>query len=453
MKPTVRQGSGLGCSCSLFAKRSPPRKPPEAVAIGSIWSTSGCEGWAIHMIRKPLSAPARAIVAAQLSRRRVLQHAGALGAATILAGCSVRGDDTSDSGRSNVAAADDESDTDKTVRWANWPEYLDYDDQAQVYPSLQAFQSATGIKATYAEDIEDHSAYYGKILPKLKKGEDVGQDIITLGDAVAARMIPLGYAQRLNDTNIPNKSNILPNLSNVEFDPGREYSVTWQSYMTGIAWSKEKIPEGLRRVSDLWQGHWHGGVEVVSDMRDAVGLLMLDAGVDISSNDWGDNEFLAALDVLQKQLDTGQIRQVKGASYLDDLISGDAIAAIAWSGDITQINLEHGDRWSFTIPEGGGVMGSDNLLIPVGSPHKKNAEMLMNHYYDPAIAAEVAAYVQYVTPVHGAKEEMAKIDPGLVENPLIFPTKEFLQNLKVFRPLTPEEDQNYTVEFIKVLGN
>ena len=223
--------------------------------------------------------------------------------------------------------------------------------------------------------------------------------------------------------------------------------------MAGIAWNKEKVPEGLRRVSDLWQDRLHGSVEVVSDMRDTVGLLMQDAGVDISSEDWGDDEFLAALDVLQKQLDTGQIRQVKGSTYLDDLKSEQAVAVIAWSGDIAQLNLENGDRWAFAIPEGGGTIASDNLLVPVGSPHKTNAETLINYYYDPAVAAQVAAYVQYVSPVQGAREEMEKIDPSLVENQLIFPTPEFLENVKNFRTLTPAEDSKYTIEFQKVLGN
>jgi spermidine/putrescine transport system substrate-binding protein len=405
------------------------------------------------MSRKPLSAPARAIVAAQLSRRSVLRGAGAVGAGAALAACGVFGDDPVDQTATQKSAADDKSDTDKTVRWANWPLYLDYDDQAKVYPTLEAFQSATGIKATYAEDIEESGEYFGKILPELKQGQDVGQDIVTMADFITARMISDGYVQELNPDNIPNKKNILPNLGKVDFDPGRKFSLTWQSYMAGIAWNKEMIPEGLKTVSDLWQPRLRGQVEVLSDMRDTTGLIMQDLGTDISSAEWGDDEFLAALDVLQKQLDTGQIRQIKGNSYQEDLIAGDAAAVLAWSGDIAQLNLEHDNKWTFAIPEGGGTISSDNLVIPLGSPHKKNAEMLMNYYYDPAIAAQVAAYVQYVSPVQGAKEEMEKIDPALVQNDLIFPSPEFLENVKTFRTLTPAEEDQYSIEFQKVLGN
>lgn len=407
------------------------------------------------MVRTPLSAPARAIVAAQLSRRSLLRGAGALGAGAALAACSFgQGPgEAANETQGPQPKAEDKSDTEKTVRWANWPLYLDYDEQAKVYPTLEAFKSATGISAEYAEDIDDSGAYFGKILPELKKRKDFGQDIVTLGDFIAARMIQDDYVQRLDADNLPNKDNILPNLADVDFDPGRNYSLTWQSFMTGIAWNKQGVPGGLRSVSDLWKPELRGGVEVLSDMRDTVGLIMLDAGTDISSQDWSEDEFLVALDVLQRQLDTGQIRQVKGNSYLDDLISGDAIAVIGWSGDIAQLNAENDDKWSFAIPERGGAISSDNMLIPVGSPHKKNAEELMNYYYDPAIAAQVAAYVQYVSPVEGAREEMEKIDPALVDNPLIFPTPEFLTNVKAFRTLTPEEDLKFSTEFQKVLGN
>jgi len=404
------------------------------------------------MPRKPLSPQARAVVAAQLSRRNVLRGAGAIGAAAALAACGT-GDDSTSASEDRPSAAADKSETDKKVRWANWTLYLDYDDEAQVYPTLEAFQSETGIEAEYAEDIEDNDSYYGKIQAQLKQGQDIGKDIVVFTDWMAARMIRQGYAQQFDAATIPNKGNILANLADVDFDPGREYSLTWQSGFAGIAWNKEKVPGGLRSVSDLWDADLRGRVEVLTEMRDTIGLIMLDAGVDISADAWGETEFGNALDVLQKQLDTGQIRQVKGNSYKEDLISEDALAVIGWSGDITQINFENDDKWAFTIPTGGGTLWSDNMLIPIGSPYKTNAETLMNYYYDPAVAAEVAAYVNYISPVQGAKEEMANIDPSLVDNPLIFPTDEYLQNVKVFRTLTAEEDTKYSTEFQKVLGN
>ena len=171
------------------------------------------------------------------------------------------------------------------------------------------------------------------------------------------------------------------------------------------------------------------------------------------AGEWGDDEFFAALEVLDAQISSGQIRQVKGNSYAEDLVSGDALAVIGWSGDITVLNFENEPRWEFVLPEAGGTLWSDNLMIPVGSPYKANAEALIDFYYDPEVAAEVAAYVNYICPVEGAREAMEAIDPELVENELIFPTDATLERAHVFRALTPEEETRYNDEFQAVIGN
>jgi len=393
----------------------------------------------------------REIVRAQLSRRSVLRGAGGVGVAAALAACGT-GDTT---GTTEKPAADvkDKSATEKIVRWANWPAYLDYDEKTKKYPTLEKFQQQTGIKATYAEDIDDNDSYYGKIQGQLKNGDDIGKDVITMTDWMAGRLIRQGYVQKLDKANIPNAKNLNPKLQNVDFDPGRAHSLTWQSGYAGIGYRKDQVGRELKTLDDLWAPDLKGKIVVLSEMRDTVGLIMLSQGVDISKQ-FTEDQFNAALDVLQKQVDSGQIRQVKGNSYLEDLRSGNAIAAIAWSGDILLAQFEEEDpNYTFTLPNTGGTLWSDNLMVPIGSPHKANAEKLFDFYYEPAIAAEVAAYVNYICPVEGAKAEMEKIDPSLVDSPLIFPTPEYLQNVKAFRSLSPEEETTFNEAFQKVIGN
>lgn len=268
---------------------------------------------------------------------------------------------------------------------------------------------------------------------------------------MAGRLIRQGYAQELNLDNIPNAANLLPSLQNVDFDPGRKHSLTWQTGYAGIAWNKKAFPKGLKSLDDLWDPALKGRVTVLDEMRDTMGLLMLQNGVDVAGK-WGESEFGAATDVLRKNIDNGQIRQVKGNSYKQDFISGDAIAGIVWSGDVVQMNFENDDQWEFILPEAGGTLWSDNLMVPVASPHKTNAEKLMDFYYDPAVAAEVAAYVNYICPVVGAKEEMEKIDPELVNNPLIFPTDQDLAKAHVFRSLEPDEESTLATQFQNAIG-
>ncbi len=405
---------------------------------------------------RPLADPlGAALVRARLSRRSLLRGAAGAGLASVLAACGT-GDDTGTEGGGAAAAAKpkpatDRSDTEKVVNWANWTLYLDYDEDTKKYPTLEAFQKQTGIKASYAEDIDDNDNYWGKIQGQLRNGQDIGKDLVVFTDWMAARMIRSGFAQKLDKANVPNAKNLLPSLQQVDFDPGRNYSLTWQSGFGVLAWNKEKVPGGLKNISDLWKPELKGRVEVLSEMRDTMGLIMLEQGKDISGN-FSEDDFMSAIAALQKQIDSGQIRQVKGNSYKEDLISGDALAVIGWSGDIFQINAENDDKWGVTLPEAGGTLWSDNLLVPIGSPHKKNAETLLNYYFDPKVAATVEEWVNYICPVVGAQDEMRKIDESLAESPWIFPTDEFLQKAKVFRTLTPDEETKYSEAFQKVIG-
>ncbi|QTG82769.1 ABC transporter substrate-binding protein [Arthrobacter crystallopoietes] len=403
--------------------------------------------------RLPDDPRLRRLIGAQLSRRNILMGAGGLSLAGLLAACGTGGTGTTSNGQAGeAAAAEDLSASEKEVNWANWTLYLDYDDKSQSYPSLEAFTAATGIAANYSEDIDGNDTYFGKVQAQLAAGQDIGQDIITLTDWMAARLIRLGYTQELDHAKIPNAANLLQTLKNVDFDPGRKNSLTWQSGFAGIAWNKEAVPGGLKTVSDLWKPELKGRVEVLDEMRDTMGLMMLENGTDISG-DWSADEFSNALDDLTKQISDGQIRQVKGNSYKEDLISGDALAVICWSGDITQLNFENGDKWEFALPDAGGTLWSDNLMVPIGAPHKANAEALMDFYYDPKNAATVAAYVNYICPVQGAREAMEKIDPELVENPLIFPSEDYLAKAHVFRSLSADEETDFTNRFQKAIGN
>jgi spermidine/putrescine transport system substrate-binding protein len=379
----------------------------------------------------------------QVNRRTLLAGAGAGAAALALAACSTGG------GQSKPTPAADKSASDKTLNWANWAAYIDEDDAGN-YPTLQAFEEQTGIKVNYEVAVDDNNTYYGKVKDQLALGQDIGADTACLTDWMIARWIRFGYAQELDHGNIPSIANLTPSLQNVDFDPGRKMSLPWQGGFAGICWNKEAVPGGLASVSDLWGADLKGRVGVLSEMRDTMGLIMLENGVDISG-DWGDDEYDAAIELLQKQVSDGQVRNIKGNSYLEDLKSEDTLAAICWSGDITVINAEAGDKWEFAIPTAGGTLWNDNFLVPIGSPRKTNAETLMNYYYEPEVAAEVAAWVNYITPVVGAQEAAAAIDPELAENQLIFPNEETLSNAYVFRSLSGAEEQKYQSEFQSIL--
>ncbi|MFJ3392389.1 ABC transporter substrate-binding protein [Leifsonia aquatica] len=381
--------------------------------------------------------------ASQLSRRGLLAGLSAGAATLALAACSTGG------ASGKPTPAKDNSSTDKTMTWANWQAYLDQDDDGG-YPTLEAFQKQSGITVKYDVAVDDNNTYYAKVKDQLALGKDIGADTVCLTDWMIARWIRLGYVQSFDESAIPNKKNLVANLQDIDFDPGRKKSLPWQSGFAGICWNKEKLPQGLKSVDDLWKPELKGKVGVLSEMRDTMGLLLLQQGVDISKT-FSDADFDKAIDTLTKKVSDGQIRNIKGNSYLNDLKSGDTLAAICWSGDITQLNAEAGDNWEFVLPEAGGTLWSDNFVIPIGSTRKANAEKLIDYYYQPEVAAEVAAWVNYITPVEGAKEAAVAIDPALADNQLIFPDADTLSQAHIFRSLSTAEEQKYQAAFQKVI--
>lgn len=378
----------------------------------------------------------------QMSRRSLISGAGLGLSAVALAACSVEE-------RPRPTAAADESDSVKSLVWANWPAYIDEDDDG-AYPTLLRFQEEFGIDVTYDVAVDDNNSYYGKVKDQLALGQDIGADTVCLTEWMVSRMVRKGYVQELDHANIPNLANLEPSLLNPDYDPGRHLSLPWQAGFAGIAWNTERLPKGIRSVDDLWAPELKGRVGVLSEMRDTIGLIMLAQGVDIAG-DWGDDEFLDATDFFKKQVDDGQIRNIKGNAYINDLENEDTLAAICWSGDITLLNQTAGDKWEFILPEAGGTLWNDTFVVPVGSTQKTNAEILMNYYYDPEVAAEVAAWVNYITPVLGAKEAMDAIDPELASNQLIFPDEDTLAQAHVFRTLSAQEEKTLGTAFQSVL--
>jgi spermidine/putrescine transport system substrate-binding protein len=193
----------------------------------------------------------------------------------------------------------------------------------------------------------------------------------------------------------------------------------------------------------------HGKVEVLSEMRDTMGFLLL--MVDADPEDFTDDEFGAACDRLQKAVDSGQVRAFTGNEYAQDLVKGNVVACEAWSGDVIQLQFDNPDI-KFIAPEEGLSLWSDNMLVPNKATHKTNAEKLMDYYYQPEVAAQVAAWVNYICPVAGAQEAMTKIDPSLAENELIFPGDDLLAKTYDFMSLDQKQEQKYQQQFAAVIG-
>ena len=379
----------------------------------------------------------------QFNRRQVLRGAAVAGAgagALGLASCSSGGSGGGENG---------------SIVWGNWTYYLDFNEETGSWDSLDAFMEETGIDVQYVEDIDDNNTFYGKIKDQLALDQHTGYDVITMTDWMNGRLVQAKQIQEFDYANLPNvKANLVDaQWDALDVDPGRKFTIPWQLPASGWVWNTEAVPNGIKTLDDFLQPALKGKVVVLSEMRDTMGMILAGLGYDPKGS-WGDKEWGEALQWLDDALKSGQIGNVKGNSYTQDLITGDALAAMAWTGDVIMVNAENGNQWTLEIPESGGMIASDSFTVPNGTEaaQKGLVEELINYYYDPVVMAQVADYVTFVPPVKGTQEAMKDVNPENADNPLIFPSEQDWTRLRSFRTLSPEEDKKYSDEFQKVLG-
>jgi spermidine/putrescine transport system substrate-binding protein len=385
-----------------------------------------------------------------ITRRRLLERA-ALGGAALslpawLAACG--GDGIEGAGSETEGAGAVDRTLANTLVISNWPLYVDIDEKTKKRPTIQGFMDEFGVNVRYIEDVNDNEEWFGKFQAQLDQGDAIGRDIAVLTDWMAARMIKLGYVERLDKATIENASNLQDALASPSWDPNRDYTMPWQSGLTGIAYNKKTVPGGVRSIDQLLTDPaLKGKVTALTELPDTMGLVIADNGDD--PEQVTEETFGKAIDKLQAAVDSGQIRRFTGNDYADDLSAGNVVAAIAWSGDVVQLQLDNPDL-EFVIPEGGAHLFTDNMLIPTGG-HVFTASTFMNYVYRPDIAAQIEAYVNYICPVEGAQDEIRKLDESLADNPLIFPDAATLEKTFIF-DATASDNADFREQFQTVIG-
>jgi len=313
------------------------------------------------------------------------------------------------------------------LNFANWPLYIDVDEETRQRPTLDQFTEQTGIRVNYFEEINDNAEYFARVQGPLSQGQGIDRDIVVFTDnsRFPGLLISEGWVEQLDRDLIPNVANLIPAQASPPFDPDREYSLPWQSGMTGIAWN-ESVTGPVESIEQLLEDpELRGKVTMLFELADSVGLAILANGDDPSSVD--DDVFNRAVDRIETAVDSGQIRRFTGNDYAQALTSGDLAACVAWSGDVIQLLADNPDlKWG--VPADGGMIWTDNMFIPTGGS-VPTASTYMNFVYDPAVMAQISGYVNFVPPVEGAKEELAKNDPETASNTLIFPDAELLEQL------------------------
>ncbi|HEX8085056.1 MAG TPA: spermidine/putrescine ABC transporter substrate-binding protein [Solirubrobacteraceae bacterium] len=383
------------------------------------------------------------------NRRRFVGRAGSAALATSALGAFLsacggaegEGDDDGSTAERPSAASHPKEEFDEVV-FSNWPLYIDK-------KVLKDFRAKTGAKVKYIEDINDNQEFFGKVRQPLERGDGIGRDLVALTDWMAGRWIRLNYVEPLDKKNIPNEVNLRDNLRNVPFDKGRKFSLPWQSGMTAIGYDAKQTGGDVTSIDQFFDPKYKGKVTMLSDAREAASFVLLMQGK--RPEDATLDDVLGAIEFVDEQNRKGHIRRFTGNDYTKDLSAGDIAMAHAYSGDVIQLQADNANL-KFSIPEQGAVLWSDNMMIPQKPRTAYGAEVFMNYVYDPAVAAKIAAYVNYVTPVKGTQEILAGSDPKLAEDPLIFPTAQDVSRLSGYPNLSVEEEQEMNEAFEQVVG-
>jgi spermidine/putrescine transport system substrate-binding protein len=387
-----------------------------------------------------------------ITRRQLLRRAAAGGAAlslpSLLAACGGDGIEgqatTAQPGTTTVR-----QELADTLVFANWPFYIDVSDDEKTRPTLDQFTQETGVKVRYLEEVNDNEEWFGKYQAQLAQGDDIGRDLVVLTDWMAARLIRLGYVEKKDKSAIPNEANLVASLRSPAWDPEREFTLPWQSGLAGIAYNKKRTGGPVTTIDQLLTDpKLKGKVTMLTEMPDTMGVLMAANGDD--PEQVTPEAFDRAIETLQAAVDSGQIRRFTGNEYVEDMLAENVWAALAWSGDVISALQPENPDIEFAVVDTGSHLWTDNMLIPTGGD-VFTASTFMNFVYDPAIAAQIEAWVYYICPVEGAKEEMESLDEEAAASPLIFPPPETLENTFIF-DAEASDDQDFKEKFQAVIG-
>jgi spermidine/putrescine transport system substrate-binding protein len=397
----------------------------------------------------PDPALLRGLTQRRFGRRDALRLSGLSALGLTLAACGVKGQGTPSASAAPDAVAKYWTGKAKNgkVDFANWPLYMD-----PKHPELKKFTAETGITVNYQEVIQEMAPWFAKVQPQLKAGQSIGYDLMVITNGIQFKQFKdSGFLAPLDHSKLPNyAANAGPAYKTEAFDPANVYSVPWTSGITGIAYDPAKVKRPITKLADLWDTAFKGKVGMFSDTQELgnFGMMVLGLNPDKSTPD----DWRKAADKLKEQKSSGVLRNYYDQSYVDALGKGEVWITQAWSGDIFQKNVSDGTHLKFVIPEEGGTIWTDNFTIPITAANPMDAIMLIDFFYRVPIQASLTEYINYVSPVPAAQEQIKqdaakasgddkKTLEDVASSPLVFPTEADYAKLHYYRDFASAAEQ------------
>lgn len=309
------------------------------------------------------------------------------------------------------------------VDFANWPYYIDRT-RTNSHPSLDLFTERTGIEVAYTRPIRGNARFLDKVRPSLEAGSPTYDLIVITNGPELSELMASDWLTPLDHSLLPNFAEFAsPLVRGPAWDPENRYTVAWQSGFTGLGFRPEAVDALGRQpnsVLDLWDPRLSDRIGMMIDLLDlgSAGLLATGTNPEIST----EQDWRRAADYLLEQHRIVAPRYYD-QSYIDALARGDTWLSLAWSGDVFQQQLLGHPELRWVMPNEGAMFFTDNMMIPRGAPHPADAITLMDFVYQPEIAALIADWVWFISPVPAASDiiENELGDPVVANSPLVFP--------------------------------
>lgn len=294
-----------------------------------------------------------------------------------------------------------------------WSEYIDDE-------IIKSFEQKYQCKVT-KELYEDNES----MIAKLQAGGTSQYDIAVPSSFVVPGMIHLGLLAELRHANIPNLANLDEKFANPAFDPGNKYTAAYQWGTVGIYLRTSKAKNLKPSWNLLFDKSQQPGPFLMMDsIREMLGSALKFQGKSVNTTNPAEIEAAGALLIEAKKRSQGF---EGGAGGKNKVLSKEVVAAVAYNGDAVRGTTEDKDT-QFFVPDEGGVIWVDSMVIPSGAPHRDWAEKFIDYILDAQIGAQLSNFNQFATP---NKASRPLIKPEDLANPAIYPTPEMMAKLEL----------------------
>ncbi len=298
---------------------------------------------------------------------------------------------------------------------------------------FEAFTQEYGVKIKYVTFASTEEA-----VKNMRAGKVY--DVVVMGNPFMPALINEGLLAEIAYSNVPNFKNISANFRDLSYDSNNQHSIPYSWGTTGLVVRSDLVEEPITRWADMWDARYAGQIVNWSTTpRFFVGATLLSLGYSVNSEDPAELE--AALEqLLALKPDNIWLNDEDGLKFVPFLLSGEAVMGQGWSEELWTAQ-EESDDVIYVLPEEGTILWGDNFVIPANSPNKYTAELFLNFILRPEISGQIVNGNYYPMANHAAD---SFVDEAILNDPVVYPTNEQLQNAELLLPLSPEGEALHT---------